>query len=200
MLLCYYHALEICQSNHRFPIAYTFPQYYLESHAVIFIVDSSDRERVEESRDAFGEFLSLWLTHKPFPLNQWHNISVSMLHIYLVQTSKLKKKKKKNKVEKVAKCPFARYHWKKNILLLGWEQVMAWASIYCNIYIQICSPRINHRFQQLIFFTAAILLPHLCSRYECSKENSLIGLFASNMFQLCFFFPVLMRMFDIWKF
>lgn len=30
-------------------------QYYLESHAVIYIVDSSDRDRVDESKEAFGK-------------------------------------------------------------------------------------------------------------------------------------------------
>ena len=29
-------------------------QYYAESHAVIYIVDSVDKERIEESKDAFG--------------------------------------------------------------------------------------------------------------------------------------------------
>lgn len=32
-------------------------KYYMESHAVIFIVDSSDRERVEESKDAFEKMV-----------------------------------------------------------------------------------------------------------------------------------------------
>jgi len=32
-------------------------QYYAESHAVIYIVDSSDKERIDESKEAFGWFL-----------------------------------------------------------------------------------------------------------------------------------------------
>ena len=32
-------------------------QYYAESHAVIYVVDSSDRDRIEESKAAFGGFL-----------------------------------------------------------------------------------------------------------------------------------------------
>lgn len=30
-------------------------QYYAECHAVIYIVDSSDRDRVSESKETFGE-------------------------------------------------------------------------------------------------------------------------------------------------
>lgn len=29
-------------------------QYYAESHAIIYIVDSSDRDRIEESKETFG--------------------------------------------------------------------------------------------------------------------------------------------------
>lgn len=29
-------------------------QYYAESHAVIYIVDSNDRERIEDSKETFG--------------------------------------------------------------------------------------------------------------------------------------------------
>ena len=32
-----------------------FLQYYAESHAVIYIVDSCDKDRIEESKDAFGK-------------------------------------------------------------------------------------------------------------------------------------------------
>jgi len=32
-------------------------QYYAESHAVIYIVDSSDKDRIDESKDAFGKQL-----------------------------------------------------------------------------------------------------------------------------------------------
>ena len=41
---------------------YSFPlQYYAESHAVIYMVDSSDRERIEESKTAFGKIrLQFW--------------------------------------------------------------------------------------------------------------------------------------------
>lgn len=31
-------------------------KYYAESHAVIFVVDSSDRERIPESKEVFGIF------------------------------------------------------------------------------------------------------------------------------------------------
>lgn len=30
-------------------------QYYAESHAVIYIVDSSDRDRIPDSKEAFGK-------------------------------------------------------------------------------------------------------------------------------------------------
>ncbi|ELT95541.1 hypothetical protein CAPTEDRAFT_138515 [Capitella teleta] len=30
-------------------------KYYAESHAVVFMIDSSDKERIEESKEAFGE-------------------------------------------------------------------------------------------------------------------------------------------------
>jgi len=33
-------------------------KYYVESHAVIFIVDSSDRDRVDQSRDAFEKMVN----------------------------------------------------------------------------------------------------------------------------------------------
>ena len=37
-------------------------QYYAESHALIFVVDSSDRERIDESKEAFSKYtLLLWL-------------------------------------------------------------------------------------------------------------------------------------------
>lgn len=29
-------------------------QYYAESHALIYIVDSSDRDRIPDSKEAFG--------------------------------------------------------------------------------------------------------------------------------------------------
>lgn len=32
-------------------------QYYAESHAVIYIVDSSDRDRIPDSKEAFGKAL-----------------------------------------------------------------------------------------------------------------------------------------------
>ena len=39
-------------------ICKSFPfQYYAESHAVIYIVDSVDKDRIEESKEAFGEWL-----------------------------------------------------------------------------------------------------------------------------------------------
>lgn len=33
-------------------------QYYAESHAVIYIVDSSDRDRIPDSKEAFGKTYS----------------------------------------------------------------------------------------------------------------------------------------------
>ena len=46
-------------------------QYYAESHALIFVVDSSDRERIDESKEAFSMYtllLSLLVLkrHGPF--------------------------------------------------------------------------------------------------------------------------------------
>lgn len=32
-------------------------KYYAESHAVIYIVDSSDRDRIPESKETFGKIL-----------------------------------------------------------------------------------------------------------------------------------------------
>jgi len=34
-------------------------QYYAESHAIIYVVDSSDGDRIEESKQAFGELTAL---------------------------------------------------------------------------------------------------------------------------------------------
>lgn len=34
------------------------PQYYAESHGVIYVIDSTDEERLAESKEAFGEFLT----------------------------------------------------------------------------------------------------------------------------------------------
>lgn len=42
------------------------PQYYAECHAIIYMVDSADRERMEESKEAFGKpvsTVSLGTTH-----------------------------------------------------------------------------------------------------------------------------------------
>lgn len=33
-------------------------QYYAESHAVIYIVDSSDRDRIDDSKETFGNYLN----------------------------------------------------------------------------------------------------------------------------------------------
>lgn len=33
---------------------FVFLQYYAESHALIYIVDSSDRDRIPDSKEAFG--------------------------------------------------------------------------------------------------------------------------------------------------
>lgn len=40
----------------------TLFQYYAESHAIIYIVDSSDRDRIDESKETFG----LWPLYKHF--------------------------------------------------------------------------------------------------------------------------------------
>lgn len=39
-------------------------QYYAESHAVIYIVDSSDRDRIPDSKEAFGKAHSLMMFDK----------------------------------------------------------------------------------------------------------------------------------------
>jgi len=36
-------------------------QYYSECHAVIYVIDSHDRERIQESRELFGEFSSFFM-------------------------------------------------------------------------------------------------------------------------------------------
>lgn len=33
-------------------------QYYAESHGIIYVIDSTDEERLGESKNAFGEFPS----------------------------------------------------------------------------------------------------------------------------------------------
>lgn len=38
-------------------------KYYQESHAIIYVVDSHDRERMEESKAVFGEWLMLVQIH-----------------------------------------------------------------------------------------------------------------------------------------
>lgn len=43
-------------------------QYYAESHAVIYIVDSSDRDRISESKETFGKFLTCFFLVKIFIL------------------------------------------------------------------------------------------------------------------------------------
>lgn len=35
-------------------------QYYAESHGVIYVIDSTDEERLSESKEAFGEQGALW--------------------------------------------------------------------------------------------------------------------------------------------
>lgn len=48
---------KVTISHHtmHFVNLYNF-QYYAESHAIIYIVDSNDRERIEESKETFGNF------------------------------------------------------------------------------------------------------------------------------------------------
>lgn len=36
-------------------------QYYAESHGVIYVIDSTDEERLSESKRAFGEYLVFYL-------------------------------------------------------------------------------------------------------------------------------------------
>lgn len=52
-------------------------KYYQESHAIIYVIDSHDRERMNESKAVFGE-LSYWLFTKDFP-NIHSNISISQI-------------------------------------------------------------------------------------------------------------------------
>lgn len=47
--------LSVC--NVIFTMFYLF-QYYAESHGVIYVIDSTDEERLGESKNAFGEFCS----------------------------------------------------------------------------------------------------------------------------------------------
>lgn len=42
-------------------------QYYAESHAVIYIVDSSDRDRIPDSKETFGKYVKKL---RVFPDNQ----------------------------------------------------------------------------------------------------------------------------------
>lgn len=63
-----------------------FLQYYAESHAIIYIVDSSDTERIDESKKAFGrrwniESLSLYLI---FSLSRILSISYSLHLSYIL--------------------------------------------------------------------------------------------------------------------
>lgn len=53
-----------------YQICYFF-QYYAESHAIIYVVDAFDRDRIQESKTVFGE-----LTH---PLVKYHT-SYIFLH------------------------------------------------------------------------------------------------------------------------
>ena len=46
-------------------------QYYAESHAVIYIVDSSDRERIDESKTSFGMLTSSQSLVELFLWSQW---------------------------------------------------------------------------------------------------------------------------------
>jgi hypothetical protein len=49
----------MCSGNEK---NVTLFQYYAESHAIIYIVDSSDRDRIDESKETFG----LWPLYKHF--------------------------------------------------------------------------------------------------------------------------------------
>lgn len=37
-------------------------QYYAESHGVIYVIDSTDEERLSESKRAFGEYVVFYLS------------------------------------------------------------------------------------------------------------------------------------------
>jgi len=44
-------------------------QYYAESHALIYIVDSSDRDRIPDSKEAFGmHFYFTFIMHSPMEI------------------------------------------------------------------------------------------------------------------------------------
>jgi len=48
-------------------------QYYAESHALIYIVDSSDRDRIPDSKEAFGmHFYYTFIMHSL--LEMYHSI------------------------------------------------------------------------------------------------------------------------------
>jgi ADP-ribosylation factor related protein 1 len=49
--------LGVCVKCKRFGFHIIYLQYYSESHGVIYVIDSYDRERIEESKDAFGKIL-----------------------------------------------------------------------------------------------------------------------------------------------
>lgn len=60
--MAYVMLLEFSNYYYEILIMFNFQfQYYAECHAVIYIVDSSDRERVSESKETFGQF-SLYVT------------------------------------------------------------------------------------------------------------------------------------------
>ena len=73
-------------------------QYYDESHGVIYVVDSSDKDRLEESRLAFGKCIykcqtlkGHWTIFWNFILAEFHLSCKMQLLIY-------ESKKKKSKI------------------------------------------------------------------------------------------------------
>ena len=48
-------------------------QYYAECHAVIYVVDSADRERMDESKEVFGEWEPLIARNRPGMMHISHS-------------------------------------------------------------------------------------------------------------------------------
>lgn len=48
------HNVQTAYGKLKYAIFYQCLQYYAESHALIYVVDSADRDRIPESKSAFG--------------------------------------------------------------------------------------------------------------------------------------------------
>jgi len=56
--------LELNGSVSKYFYIFVLLQYYAESHALIYIVDSSDRDRIPDSKEAFGmHFYFTFIVH-----------------------------------------------------------------------------------------------------------------------------------------